>query len=135
MRADRVLDQLVQAPVEIALAVFEPVGEAAERVGHGGVEHDVRAGDRIARADHAELELVAGEGEGRGAVAVGGVAVEARQHIRAEAQALFLFPVSISRITAESSSPRKIEMTAGGASFAPRRWSLPAVATLARSRP
>ena len=33
-----------------------------------------------------------------------------------------------------SSSPRKIEITAGGASFAPRRWSLPAVATEMRRR-
>ncbi len=32
-------------------------------------------------------------------------------------------------------SPRKIEMIAGGASFAPRRWSLPALAMLKRSRP
>ena len=28
-----------------------------------------------------------------------------------------------------SSSPKNIEMIAGGASFAPRRWSLPALAT------
>src|SRR6187549_1165661 len=34
-----------------------------------------------------------------------------------------------------SMSPRKIEMIAGGASFAPRRWSLPALAMLKRSRP
>ena len=32
-------------------------------------------------------------------------------------------------------SPRKIEMIAGGASFAPSRWSLPALAMLARSSP
>ena len=31
--------------------------------------------------------------------------------------------------TAPSSSPRNMEMMAGGASFAPRRWSLPAEAT------
>ena len=34
----------------------------------------------------------------------------------------------------ESMSPRKIEMMAGGASLAPRRWSLAALATQARSR-
>ena len=34
-----------------------------------------------------------------------------------------------------SMSPRKIEMIAGGASFAPSRWSLPALAMLARSSP
>ena len=34
-----------------------------------------------------------------------------------------------------SMSPRKIEMIAGGASLAPSRWSLPALAMLARSSP
>ena len=34
--------------------------------------------------------------------------------------------------TAESSSPRKMESTAGGASWAPSRWSLPGKATVAR---
>ena len=37
--------------------------------------------------------------------------------------------------TSVSWSPRKIEMMAGGASLAPRRWSLLAEATDARSRP
>ena len=37
-------------------------------------------------------------------------------------------------ITASSSSPTKIEIMAGGASLAPRRWSLPGVATAVRSR-
>ena len=41
-------------------------------------------------------------------------------------------PVSMAFITAVSSSPRKMEMMAGGASFAPRRWSLPAPAVIAR---
>ena len=41
-------------------------------------------------------------------------------------------PVSMAFITAFSSSPRKMEMMAGGASFAPRRWSLPAPAVIAR---
>jgi hypothetical protein len=36
--------------------------------------------------------------------------------------------------TRSSSSPRKMEMMAGGASLAPRRWSLPALATEMRSR-
>ncbi len=43
-------------------------------------------------------------------------------------------PFSILSRIAESSSPRKIEMIAGGASLAPRRWSLPAEATEIRSR-
>ena len=37
-------------------------------------------------------------------------------------------------MTASSSSPTKMEMMAGGASLAPRRWSLPGVATEVRSR-
>ena len=43
--------------------------------------------------------------------------------------------VSMASNTALSSSPRKMEMTAGGASLAPRRWSFPAEATLSRSSP
>ena len=35
--------------------------------------------------------------------------------------------------TAPSSSPKKIDTIAGGASLAPRRWSLPALAAEARS--
>ena len=42
-------------------------------------------------------------------------------------------PVSIVSNTLRSSAPRKIEMIAGGASLAPRRWSWPTFATDARS--
>ena len=42
-------------------------------------------------------------------------------------------PDSIAPKTFSSSAPRKIEMIAGGASLAPRRWSWPALATDARS--
>ena len=41
-------------------------------------------------------------------------------------------PVSIAFRTAFSSSPRNTEMIAGGASFAPRRWSFPAPAVVMR---
>ncbi len=44
-------------------------------------------------------------------------------------------PLAIWSKTSASWSPRKIEMIAGGASLAPRRWSLLAEATDARSRP
>ena len=44
-------------------------------------------------------------------------------------------PLAIWSKTSASWSPRKIEMIAGGASLAPRRWSLLAEATEARSRP
>ena len=43
-------------------------------------------------------------------------------------------PVMMAWTTRSSSSPRNMETTAGGASFAPRRWSLPALATAMRSR-
>ena len=42
-------------------------------------------------------------------------------------------PASIVSKILRSSAPRKIEMIAGGASLAPRRWSWPMPATLARS--
>ena len=41
-------------------------------------------------------------------------------------------PFSMRSITPVSSSPRKMERMEGGASFAPRRWSLPAPAVAAR---
>ena len=41
-------------------------------------------------------------------------------------------PRSMRPITSASSSPRKMEMMEGGASLAPRRWSLPAPAVAAR---
>ena len=44
-------------------------------------------------------------------------------------------PLAIWSNTSASWSPRKIEMIAGGASLAPRRWSLDAEATETRSRP
>ena len=44
-------------------------------------------------------------------------------------------PLATCSKTSASCSPRKTEMIAGGASLAPRRWSLEAVATTARSKP
>ena len=44
-------------------------------------------------------------------------------------------PDSMPANTLSSSAPRKIEMIAGGASFAPSRWSWPMFATDARSSP
>lgn len=43
-------------------------------------------------------------------------------------------PLIIFSITSLSWAPRKMEIMAGGASFAPRRWSFPALATELRSR-
>jgi hypothetical protein len=47
----------------------------------------------------------------------------------------FAAPFSICSKMSVSMSPRKIDRIAGGASLAPRRWSLPALAMLARSSP
>ena len=91
--------------------------------------------------DRAELEAVAGEGERAGAVAVAGVLGQRRAACRRRWSAcpspstLVAPPLAICSNTSVSCSPRKIEMIAGGASLAPRRWSLRAEATTARSRP
>ncbi len=51
------------------------------------------------------------------------------------ASVLFVFlPSQISSIKASSSSPKNIEIIAGGASLAPKRWSLPALAILMRNK-
>ncbi len=63
------------------LCPLQPVGVDFQALGHGGVQHDVAAGDAVGGAQHTELEFIAGEGEGRGAVAVGGVPVKLGQHI------------------------------------------------------
>ena len=90
--------------------------------------------------ERAELELVAGEGERAGAVAVAAVHRQRRQHRCAETEERLgvdspAAPFSIDSNSFSSSVPRKIEMIAGGASLAPRRWSLPGDAIDARSRP
>ena len=48
---------------------------------------------------------------------------------------MLALPETIASNTSSSSEPRKIEMIAGGASLAPRRWSWPAPAIDARSSP
>ena len=47
---------------------------------------------------------------------------------------LYSLPSIIASTSAPRSSPKYMEMIAGGASFAPSRWSLPAEATVIRSR-
>src|SRR5574344_921448 len=44
--------------------------------------------------------------------------------------AAYFLPASIASMMAVSSVPRKMLTMAGGASLAPRRWSLPALATV-----
>ena len=66
--------------------------DVVERLGDDGVERDQRAADRLARADGAELEPVAGEGERAGAVAVAGVASAASAASRRRSPAMpFIF--------------------------------------------
>ena len=79
--------------MEAAVKVFralQRVGKLPQGLRHGGVDHHVGTGDGVARAHHAELELVACEGEGGGAVAVGGVPVETGQNIGSQPDAHFL---------------------------------------------
>lgn len=83
VRADRALDERVERAFKV-VRLFELVGILAQRLRHGGIEHDIAARNGVGRADHAELKSVAGERERRCAVAVGRVAHKARQHVRAE---------------------------------------------------
>ena len=61
-------------------------GDVVERLGDDRVEDHERAGDGLAGADRAELELVAGEGERAGAVAVARVLRQRRQGVHADRQ-------------------------------------------------
>ena len=84
---DRLADHVMQRSLKI-LRRLQPVGIDAQRFRHGGVEHDVRAGDGVCRAEHAKLEFVARKRKRRGAVAVGSVFFEFRQCVDAEAHDL-----------------------------------------------
>ena len=66
---DGALDQIVQGRTQVGGAL-QLVCKQPQGLGHGGIQHDVGAGDGIAGAQHAELEFIAGKGKGRGAVAV-----------------------------------------------------------------
>ena len=88
MGLNGLLDEIVECGFKVGCA-FQLVGKLLQGLSHGGVEHDVGAGDGIGGAHHAELELVAGEGEGRGAVPVRGVPGELGQHVDAQLQDRF----------------------------------------------
>ena len=90
------LYHIVESRLEI-LRAFKAVGVDLQALGHSRVQHYIRAGDAVRRAEHAEFELVAGEGERRSAVAVGRVAVELRQHVHPELH-LCLFGAFIRRV-------------------------------------
>ena len=115
-------------------------GHGVQRFGDDGVEHRVGPGDALARADRAELELVAGEreratcGSGRPSGAAAAAACARPGRIVPPRIVRRGTPFSIWSRMSDSMSPRKIEMIAGGASLAPSRWSLAAEAIDARSR-
>ena len=67
------------------------VRELAQLFGHDGVQRDVRAGDGLLGAQHAEFELVAGESQGGGAVAVRGVLGNVGQASTPTSRALWAF--------------------------------------------
>ena len=68
--------------------VFAPssVAMKSKRLGHDRVHDDQRVGDRLAGADRAELELVAGEGKRAGPVAVARVLRERGQRVHADGE-------------------------------------------------
>ena len=84
---DDLVDQLMQGAVEI-LRRLEAVGELPQLLGHDRIERHVRPGDRLRRAGHTELELVARERERRRAVAVGRVLRKPGQHAHAHLEGL-----------------------------------------------
>ena len=79
------LQQLLQCRLEI-FGLFQNIGELAQLLGHHGVQHRCGAGDRLAGAHHAELELITGKGDGGGTVAVSGVLRDLRKGIHADLQ-------------------------------------------------
>ena len=83
MILDGLFDHVVQGRFEI-LRLFQPVGIDFQGFRHGGVEHDIGAGDAVRGTHHAEFKLIAGEGKGRGAVPVGGIPGELGQHMHAQ---------------------------------------------------
>ncbi len=70
---EHLLDGGVQLCRVLADRGLELGRDVVERLGDDRVDRHQRAGDRLAGADGAELEAVAGEGERAGAVAVAGV--------------------------------------------------------------
>ena len=78
---------LERGVLEIILGrTLECVGEGLERLGHGGIEHQVGVGDVLLGAAGTELELVAGKGKRGGAVAVGVVLHQLGQSIGAQVE-------------------------------------------------
>ena len=87
MIGQHLLAVLERGVLELILGrTLECVGEGLERLGHGGIEHQVGVGDVLLGAAGTELELVAGEGKRGGAVAVGVVLHQLGQGIGAQVE-------------------------------------------------
>ena len=63
------------------LGLLQLVRVLTQRLRHGGVEHNVAAGNGVGGAKHTELELIAGERKGRRPVPVGSITQELGQHM------------------------------------------------------
>ena len=77
---DGLPDQTMQCCVKV-LGLLQLVRVLTQRLRHGGVEHDVAAGNGVGGAQHTELELIAGERKGRCPVPVGSITQELGQHM------------------------------------------------------
>ena len=80
------------------LVIFQFIGKLPQLLSHNGVDSNVRLSNGLGRAQHTQLELVAGKGQGRGTVAVGGVLGDCRQHIHADAQNALLRVLVVSTV-------------------------------------
>ena len=67
---------------------FHLVGDVRQLAGYDRIQQRVRAADVVGRADHTELETVAGECKRRSTVPVGGILREVRQSIYADLEYL-----------------------------------------------
>ena len=68
----RTLDQIVKCRVEVSRPL-KLVGVKSERLGNGGVHHNVCYRHRAGGAEHTELKLITRERQRRGPVSVGGI--------------------------------------------------------------
>ena len=89
VRLDGFLDEVVQRTLKVR-STLQLVGKLLQLLGNRSVQHRVCAGDGRCRAEHAELEFVAGESKRRCAVAVCRILRELRQCVHADAHQILL---------------------------------------------
>ena len=141
MLLDGSLDELMQSAVSKSSLALELVGELLQLFRDRVVLRTVFAQE--IEADEPSIRnsnLLPVKANGRGSVSVGRVLRELRKGVNADSEDFLLLGV---RRACRSRQPRgsrrgrcrwNIETIAGGASLAPRRWSLAADATEMRSR-